>query len=577
MRVSTSIKLQRSARRNSRIHNRLLLGSFSLLVLLSLTGGCAVPPKRASYAPPKELIDYPVVDVHAHTFNARYLPIDNIIRARHAESTKLSRIRVDLLLGIGHIIAKRARLTPFGAERDHVEVPLERLENQAAARGESLAPVTSVASGSESSEAQLTKELVVAAPQPLPIEAGGAEEVASSKLELFTQTMMPDEPKVQRRPTYAQRRAARAAVARFLGFLTKSELRNARELSRYEFDGRVRLFVHHMMDLGPVFGQRPDGHRFIDFPTEQTRRARQLDRAMAGRFIHFVAWNPYRLPNDPKLAAPEPLRIVQEAIRRGAWGVKFYPPSGYRPANNDVPERPPAGVERAQWNARYEFTADASRAAVNERLDAINDRLFAWAEATGTPIFAHSAGGEFSASHGYGQRNADPAFWEPVLQRYPKLRLCFAHAGGGTFWFERSFTGSGWGRAAYDLCTRFENVYCEFGANDDILEPNRREAFTRRITDLAATPDPKRAYAFAEKIMYGSDWFMPTTAAPRTRYLDSYREAFLANDAIRQVYKKFFCQNAIRFLHLEDQITNNANLTPAMRDELRKLIADSRH
>jgi predicted TIM-barrel fold metal-dependent hydrolase len=520
------------------------------------------------------LIDYPVVDVHAHTFNAHYLPIDNIIRARHAENAKLSRVRVSLLLGIGRIIAKRTRLTPFGAEPDFVDVPLERLENQAAARGESLTPVTAVAEGSESSEARLTADLAEAEPQ-LPAPVGPAEQVASSKLELFTQAIMPDEPKVQQRSTYAKRRAASAAVARFLSFLTKSELRNARELSRDEFDGRVRLFVNHMMDLGPVFGQRPDGRRFIDFPTEQIRRARQLDRAMAGRFVHFVAWNPYRLPNDPALATPEPLRIVQEAIRRGAWGIKFYPPSGYRPANNDVPERPPAGVRREQWDARYRVTSDASRAAANARLDALNDRLFAWAVAKGIPIFAHSAGGEFSASEGYGQRNADPEFWEPVLERYPKLRLCFAHAGGGTFWFERSFTGGGWGRAAYELCTKFENVYCEFGANDDILEPNRREAFTRRITDLAGKPDQTRAYAFADKIMYGSDWFMPTTASPRTRYLDSYREAFLANDAIRQVYKKFFCQNAIRFLRLEDQVARNANLTPAMRTELRKLIADS--
>jgi hypothetical protein len=419
-----------------------------------------------------------------------------------------------------------------------------------------------------------------------------AKPTSSAELESLTQLLMPDEPRLQA-PT--KRSGGAGAAVRFLGFITRGERRIARELVNDEFDGRVRLFVHHMMDLGPVFGQRPQGRRFLDFESKQLPRVRQLDQYMRGRLLHFVAWNPYRQPSDPALDWPEPLRIVHQAFARGAWGVKFYPPSGYRPAENNILPRPTHPVLAEQWDARYDIGGNASMRARNERLDQINERLFSWAadKKIQAPIFAHSMIGEFNAAAGYGAHNARPKYWRTVLEKHKDLRLCFAHAGGTAFWFHPRSNKEGdcqcwrsdekycascdqceWGREVYHLATTYENVYCEFGASDQILDEDERETFRNRIAKLAGTRGTGK-YLFGDKIMYGSDWMMPTLASPRTLYLDRFREVMLSPDTNHLQYKKFFALNAIRYLRLREKLEEKRNVTPAMRTELRRLLADA--
>jgi len=531
--------------------------------------------RLSPYKPPQELINYPVIDIHTHTFNARYLPIRNIIRARRLEYPQLAHVSEPVLLGIGNILVDITRLSRLTKEQQTAAMPLERLEEKASRTGELVTPLQAVTRSSVAPDQKPAKEMTAKAVPPKEVMLVGPNQNTSSNLREFVQLMLPEEKRINESPEKAVAAGSGAEpIVRFLGFVTSSEKRLAKELSGIEFDRRVRLFVHHTMDLGPVFGEPPDHHRFLDFQTEQLPRARELDREMSGKFLHFVAWNPYRRPNDPKLDSLRPLSIVSEAVARGAWGVKFYPPSGYRPDQNDIPSRPAPGVLREQWEARYAMIPSASLSALNERLNEINERLFAWAEKYDIPIFSHSAGGEFNAAAGYGQRNANPVFWRTVLQRHPRLRLCLAHAGGSDLWFHRSIVGNGsWGQETYDLCTQYPNVYCEFGAQDEVLDSGRRDAFVRRISDFVEKSETL-PYHFADKIMYGSDWFMPTRAAPRSLYLDMYREALLKPE-LRNCYKRFFCLNAMRYLRLEERLGTQANLTPEMRATLRKLIADS--
>jgi hypothetical protein len=478
---------------------------------------------------------------------------------------------------------------------------MERLEEEAAQRGTRVSAVEAIERQPDFSEELPADDHIssVASGEITPQAIGSPP--SSEQLQSLTQLLMPDEPRLQGRTKRSG--GARAAV-RFLGFITRGERRIARELVNDEFDGRVRLFVHHMMDLGPVFGQPPHGRRFLDFET-QIRRVRQLDQYMGGRLLHFVAWNPYRQPSDPALDSPEPLRIVHQAFELGAWGVKFYPASGYRPAENNILPRPTHPALAEQWDARYNMGGDASRRArngldqINKRLDQINERLFAWAahKKVQAPIFAHSMSGEFQPAVNYGRHNARPKYWRTVLKNHNDLRLCFAHAGGTAFWFhpepreghpedcqcskqKESYCAScdqcEWGREVYHLATSFPNVYCEFGASDEILYERERETFRRRIAQLANTRGTGK-YLFGDKIMYGSDWMMPTLASPRTRYLDRYREVMLTfgQNQDRSQYKKFFALNAIRYLRLAEKLEEKRNLTPTMRAELRRLLADA--
>ncbi|HYR57028.1 MAG TPA: amidohydrolase family protein, partial [Chthoniobacteraceae bacterium] len=478
------------------------------LVLAGAVPACStIWPRPQRCETPAELIGYPVVDIHSHTFNARYLPIENIIKARWESTPELHRIDRGLLLDIGQALIA---ITPagYGETRRTATTPLADLEREARSRAEQLTPLQAVTRSSVAPDAPAQTVPGAKALSQLP-QAGKGPPLTSQKLVTVVQAMLPQERNVNRKFDPATVRS----IARFVGFLTNGEVQTARELGQREFDGRVSLFVHHTMDLGPVFGEQPKGLDFLNFESEQLRRARQFDQSNDGRFLHFVAWNPFRRPNDPDPAAdPEPLRLVKEAVRRGAWGVKFYPPSGYRPSGNDlkvVPRPVQPGAMRDQWDARY-YGLDAGQ------LDRLNDRLFAWCEAQHVPIFSHCAYGEFNAAPGYGEKMADPKYWEPVLKNHPNLYLCLAHAGGADFWFNSALGHADWGRTVVRLVTQFDHVFCEYGADDEILDAGQRATFVSRVAAAIRDSNGK----FAQRIMYGSDWFMPTSAEPRTCFLD---------------------------------------------------------
>ena len=55
-------------------------------------------------------------------------------------------------------------------------------------------------------------------------------------------------------------------------------------------------------------------------------------------------------------------------------------------------------------------------------------KLFEWCAANNVPIMAHTNNSN-GAGPGYGTR-ANPKYWQPVLQKFPTLRVNFAHFGG---------------------------------------------------------------------------------------------------------------------------------------------------
>ena len=182
--------------------------------------------------------------------------------------------------------------------------------------------------------------------------------------------------------------------------------------------------------------------------------------------IYFVAYAPYR---DYWMGghAGDAEELVRTAIEKnGAWGVKFYPPSGYRPAGNSIRPRPTGIRSRAaaeQWDARYgPLPGDKNRA-----LDQKIEKLLLWCIEKDVPVFVHSGTGEFEARKGYGLYHSNPSFWRQFLDNHPapdgspcRLRLCLGHAGGGDYWFGGKNAVS-WGSATYEMCRRFPNVYCE--------------------------------------------------------------------------------------------------------------------
>lgn len=300
---------------------------------------------------------------------------------------------------------------------------------------------------------------------------------------------------------------------RFLRLLTRSEDRILRAYLR-EYPG-VGSFVHHMMDLGPHYGG--DEPR-LAFPAGQLRRMLRLAATTNGRMKLFVAFSPYRANG---------LSIVQECVRLGAAGVKFYPPSGYRATGNTD------GVFK-----------DAPPAAT---LDRRNSALFKWCADERVPLFTHCTPSGFEAGKDYGKAS-DPDYWCAALEQHPALRLCFGHAGGAQGWFEPNTPdGDARFRASFAgkvvaLMRNHEHVYAEFGYLDEVLNQGQLLHLQVRLVQLLQA-DPR----LGDRICYGSDWHMLYQELRSAQYLDAFTHLF-SHAALAPYRDRFFRHNAERYL-----------------------------
>lgn len=208
-------------------------------------------------------------------------------------------------------------------------------------------------------------------------------------------------------------------------------------------------FVHLMMDMELAYNPpTPPRYRF----EEQVRRMRRLAADANGDLVGFTAFDPRR---SGDFSLPE-----------GFAGVKFYPAMGYRPYGNTD-----SGLQTAV------------------------DRFFTACARSDVPVFTHCTPKGFQASKGSGL-NAHPKYWADALCKHSALRLCLGHAGGGRM-SNGNLTSHGWlarnesewndpdnfGARVADLCKRYQHVYCEFGHLDAVLHGGtpERTAFERNF------------------------------------------------------------------------------------------------
>jgi predicted TIM-barrel fold metal-dependent hydrolase len=503
-----------------------------------------------------ELKNAPLIDIHSHTFNAHYLPLKNIAVARH----------YDVLWGLVWFIPDRS--VEWLAQWIVDNSELADLDATPAPLAADISP-------------QVKAAAIQFAVQNLrdQIAAGLANrEAVGIRIKAASRVTERDRRRADRAvrglfgeldPEDANFESQRRVDGdipnwtpyRFIYFLQRNEHALRHDLTHTDFP-QVDLFVHYMMDLAPAYGQEPDGKDLLHFST-QIDRVSRLDKRNDGRFISFVAFSPFRARTSHGIDFEAAWKPVQDALDRGAWGVKFYPPSGYRPAQNDIPMRNwfvPA--LRRQWAARYRGWSD-------EKLDEVMLKFFKRCEERQIPVFTHCGYGEFQAAGGYGPRHANPKYWRKVLQQCPNLRLCFGHAGGEDYWYADG-KYQAWGEEVVKLCAQYPNVFCEVGASDGIVKLRNQRIFANRVLEITQK-DP----GFAQKILYGSDWFMPMKTEARSNYVNMYRQVFLCPQ-LEEHYKDFFCRNALRFLRMtEARIDADPSLSGEGKAKLKDLVTRS--
>jgi predicted TIM-barrel fold metal-dependent hydrolase len=512
-------------------------------LLLAANGCTTVTPAPVPNPPPV------VIDVHTHLFNAKYLPLRAIFVSRGVPDPA-SRILEKLLLAIcddSHLADPAARLPKATAVQEEARRLRERSARAAPSSREAVLrevferhDLNKLLSMDESNTLAdyIRKDLKTGPPR----EAGEKlswREIANAleHIGLLSDEYPPQPPPKGVSP---------ASALRFLGTLLAGERTISATLTNTY--PSVTLFVNHMMDLEKTYAQQP-AFAF----SNQVAKMRALDGMNDGRTLTFVAFDPFRREQ----ALPNAVR----AWEQGAAGFKFYPPCGFRPANNVIPPRP-TGPLSAQWDSRYQgLTAD--------QLDAWNDAFFRFCASNGIPILTHCNRSGFEAVTGsYGQLMADPVHWRPVFAKHRNLRVCFAHAGGREGWFAGG--GSGWNGTNFAaevirLCVQFTNAYCDVSYLEKTVTDEGLNAFRENL--LAAF---KHHPQFARQMMYGSDWHMLVMEDGHAAFLARFSEVFDHPD-LTPHKADFFAGNAARFLRL-DKLADDRRLSDSMRRHLKEVL-----
>ena len=545
--------------------------SIPAALLLSSCSTSQPPPKVVlpSAGPAAALVkNVPVVDIHTHTFNARFLPIQNIALGKRDMHPFLSLAADPAVIAITDLIT---RATEEDIDPPGMAAELRLMEDVASkANLLSAALEGGMRSAKQVSARELQKDPRVTGLQKIaegmPGHTLSNAELAGLRRFVF---MFADH-----RQPFANKGKQRNEIAHFLSCLTAAEGRMVR-LFQQDQQEQVALMVSHMMDMAPSYNQREDGRKLLRFAEQEVPRVRRQQENAGGKMLYFVAYNPFRDhfgDGQPGRA----LAVVRKAYEeQGAFGVKIYPPSGYAPTGNQIPPRPRAIARQPgeQWDARYmPHGVRLTGAKLDERLL----EFFRWCVREDVPVFAHSGDGEVQVRNGYG-RMANPAGWRRLLEDYPELRtlrLCLGHAGGGDYWFEESERG--WGREVFELCADYPNVYCEFGIHDRIVDPVQRARFSAKLARLIDESRASHRYDFSTKILYGSDWFMPMVAgSDRVNYLNAFKAAILdvrPNGASTEfLYKNFFYRNTLAFLNTRKRLARGG-LPAELRQRLRRLL-----
>ena len=243
----------------------------------------------------------------------------------------------------------------------------------------------------------------------------------------------------------------------------------------------------------------------------------------------------------------DPLALARTAlIDHGFLGVKLYPPMGFRPAGNAAARQGyPPDLEARFGGGRQ----------LGAQLDRSLDELWQLCLALDAPIMAHGANSN-AAGDDFGRR-ADPAYWLPVLERHPRLRVMVGHFGRfGTFSAGQPrdcSNGVPFDATWEATIGRFvserpdSGLFADISYLSEIFDPRQR---ARSIAGMRRYLELDRG---GRHLVFGSDWVMlgiereyPRSPGYVRRIADFLNDCGLSENQIGGI----MYHNALRFLGL---------------------------
>jgi predicted TIM-barrel fold metal-dependent hydrolase len=522
---------------------------------------CALPPGFAVAQPSAARR---LIDVHAHVFNATDLPARRFL--------KIVFLHLHPQQGVERLLALK--------DRDVVDWLIELFIR-----------ITSGRAPNARTEIALLDGTGLAPSGALDVDAAG--EVTIARLAEFLREPAPTSSlsREPRSPTGAAKlkravQRAGSAGARDLSAATSADAqavaRNAYH-SAFDIGTYLRWFtlfsmyrhtlVDHLADIHRQQGYEPIllAPALIDYSNwlgeevasplaDQVEVMGRIASRATGPAVHgYVGFDPLGEVFHRRMGVqtPSSLEVVRMAIaEHGFLGVKLYPPMGFKPAGNAPGQQYPREIIRA-LDGRV--SADLNRAL---------DDLFALCASQSAPLIAHTAESN-PAGPGYARR-ADPAYWRPVLQKYPNLRVAFAHFGrfayvsaGAPPKAKLPESSWEWTFGSIIAADPARPVYADLSYLSEVLQDDaeRRQQLSRMLRRFVRTYDPD-----VHHLMFGTDWIMLGAEKGNNRYTEAVAR-FLQDDCGfgADAMNRFFFGNAVRFLGLGRGEATRGRLTAFYR------------
>ncbi len=272
-----------------------------------------------------------------------------------------------------------------------------------------------------------------------------------------------------------------------------------------------QIFTPLMMDMEYAVKDpkvKPD-KPFLD----QMKMTKDIVLKYPGRFLPFIAADPRRI-RDRKGNTKDPhgIRYITNALEtKGFWGVKIYPPLGYKPTNE------------------YLFP------------------LYDYCEERGIPITAHcNFGGLYSAQgkkKDHYKSLANPRNWGPVLKCFKKLKLNLGHFGGDLV-NKKGTKGAKWHETIIGYFEKYPNVYADIAYHEAMFKQHNKY-FTR-------LERYSRKDQIWKKILYGTDWWVNRLLCKEWIYLDIFLSLSKEYGIKKKHISYILNRNAVNFLGLNN-------------------------
>lgn len=453
----------------------------------------------------------PIVDIHCHTFNADDLPVRGFIR-----STKFDDSRLGDLIGALSDRFAQGQAPGFTTEKRELD---HLLASESFAEAFEVSPP---AAPDPAAELDRDTKRVLAELQksdPALLQEVGTALATEEQGEL---------------EGFADWFSASKRAVRWVNLFGRSRLDNT-VLLMDNFDDRIDLYTPLLVDLDmglhdaakTRLAEQVELHEKIS----RLSMLERLPRVRRGRVHPFMAFDPRRQVRDVIAGdVRTTFDILQEAVATyGFIGVKVYPPMGFKPIGNTaIP-----GLMTAQVAAKVD--------------EALVD-LYEWCQREDVPITAHTARSN-EANDKYVDF-ASPDNWANVLSDFPRLRLNLGHFGGA----DRTAPADDWTAKIARLATpAHPNLFADVG-NHDVWDTGLTTAYIAMLKALFTATGTSQ---MAERLMFGSDWYMVAIHPEHDRFLDQYEEAYrdaFGDDAT----DAFLGGTAMRFLGLDDAGSGNS-------------------